>query len=265
MTRPPPLFRVSRLLGRIGIVVAVVILSYVGLTVYSASQIGVGSGGSPTTVNVSQNVVTLTSGFSLANHGVLAITGVSITSVVRYPDGTLLGVASSPTLTIPPATNSTIPVSISVPLSAGAEAAALLTHSVHLPAETSANVTFGGIVTVRVLDSSGFDWGAPFDSLNATVGSPMAQPNGTVAVPVQISFNNRAQFDENGQFNYAILSSTGATCASGMIPVQVPPGGAFNQGVTVYLPASCSASGGAVALSYTGAGLNLALPKEPIP
>ncbi|HYK92722.1 MAG TPA: hypothetical protein VEY07_01605 [Thermoplasmata archaeon] len=265
MATPPGLYRLSRALGRVGIIVAVIILLYVGLTVYSASEIRVaGTGGNPT-ATVSQNVVNLTTGLTLENRGFLSITGVSVTSVIRFPDGTLLGVARSPVIAIAPASNATVPISIQVPLSGASQAVLLLTHSVHLPSATSANVTFGGIVTVHVTDSSGISWGAPFDSLNATVGTPSLQGNGTVAVPVHVTYTNRAPFDESGEFSYTLRSASGMSCAAGTVPDSVRSGQSFDDTVTVYLPPSCSLSGGSVELAFTGSGFSLVLPPEPIP
>ena len=264
MARAPALYRVSRWLGRVGVIVLVVILSYVALTIYSASQLSVGTGGSSSST-VSQNVVTVTHQLSLQNRGPLAITGVTITSVIRYPDGTLLGVARSPATEVPPGTNESLPIDIQIPLAAGSEASLLLTHSVTLPAETSANVTFGGIVTVRVVDTSGIDWGAPFDSLNVSVGTPTVEPNGTVVVPLTVSFTNRASFDDTGQLTYTLRSSTGMTCATGSLSLQVPSNQGYNQPTTVDLAPSCDPAGGTVDLVYTGGGLSLALPGEAIP
>lgn len=265
VAKPPTLYRVSRLVARIGVVVAIVIVAYIALTIYSASQIRVGSGGGTPSATVSQNIVNVTSGVQIDNGGFLSITDVSITSVVRYPDGSLLGVARSPTLTISPGANVTVPITITVPLSSSSQALVLLTHSVHLPTNTSANVTFGGLLTITVNDNSGFDWGAPFDSLNATAGTPTPQANGTVAVPIQITYTNRASFGEFGQLTYTVSSASGTPCASGSLPISVPSHQNFNQGITLFLSPSCSPSGGTIALAFSGAGLSLSLPPERIP
>lgn len=265
MARAPPLYRVSRLLTLLGLVALVLTFAYVGLTVYSASQLAVGHGGNNSTATVADNTVTISSGLTLANHGILPITAVSIVSRVHYPDGSLLAVARSPTLSVAAGSNTTIPLTVAIPLTASSEATMLLTHSLTLPTNISANVTFGGILTLSVEDASTIDWGAPFDGLNATLGTPTPQANGTAAVPVQVTYTNRAVYDERGTLGYAVKSSSGATCATGSFAVNVPQGQSFNQGSVLYLSPSCNATGGTVDLTFTGSGFNLVLPPEAIP
>ncbi len=265
MPRPPALYRIARLLGRLGVVALVLLLGYVALTVYSASQLSIESGAGGSNASLAANVLTVSSGITLANHGILPVTSISLSSIVRYPDGTLLAVAHSPLRSIPPSTNATIPLTVAIPLTASSEALALLTHSVALPANISANVTFGGILDLRIQDTTSLDWGAPFDSLTATAGTPVLRPNGTIAVPFSVSYTNRAAIDEVGALAYTIKNATGATCTSGAFPVNVPQGTPFNVSVTLYLPRSCDPSGGTADLSFSGGGFNLAFPPEPLP
>jgi hypothetical protein len=261
----PTLYRVSRLLRRIGVVVAVVIVLYVALTIYSASQIRVGSGGGASATTVSANVVSVTSELNLSNGGPLPITGVELSSVVYYPDGSLVAVVHSPTVRIAPSASASVPLTIAVPLSSTGAAALLLTHSVTLSTRTSVNVTFGGIVTIEVEDHSGLDWGAPFDSLNATVGTPAPQSNGTTAVPVHITFSDRAQFPVEGELSYSVHAADTSVCGGGTVGVSVGPGAPFDQTPVVYLAAGCSIAGGSVVLAYSGGGLSVALPPEALP
>ena len=265
VARLPALYRVSRLIRRLGVVVAVVIVLYIALTIYSASQIRVGSGGGSSATTVSANVVSVTSELNLSNGGPLPISGVEIWSVVYYPDGSLLAVVHSPTVQIAPSTSASVPLTIAVPLSSTGSAQMLLTHSVTLATRTSANVTFGGIVTIEVDDSSGLDWGAPFDSLNATVGTPAPQTNGTTAVPVHITFSNRAQFPVDGELTYSLHAADASVCGSGSVGLTVGPGAPFDETPVVYLGAGCSIHGGSVVLMYSGGGLSVALPPEGLP
>ncbi len=261
----PALYRLSRLLGVFGVIALVIVVSYVALTVYSISQLRLSTGGPASSVSASGSAVTITTLLPLDNRGPLPINALSIVTELRLPNGTLLVTGHSPATAIPAGTNLTVPVTFPVPLGAGSAAVALLTHSLSLPSTEWANASFGGILTIGIEDTSTFDWGAPFDSLNATVGSPTAQPNGTVALPLEVTYTNRASFDENGAMAFTIVSAGGATCASGSVPVQVPAGQPFSGGTTVYLPASCGVSGGHVTLVYSGNGFTVPLPPEPIP
>lgn len=277
MPRVPPrpaLYRLTRLLGILGTVTLVAVLAYVGLTVASAAQVRVSAvGGSPSVV-VANNVVTVSTGFVVRNPGPLTVSGVALTSVVRTAGGWLLAVAESPPTTIPASATVTVPVVAPISLdallasSSGglAQVLALLTHSESLPTNTSANATFGGILALHVSDSSSIDWGAPFDGFNATAGSPSLQVNGTLLVPVTVTFTDRAPFADQGTITARIQTATGASpCPGASLDLGVPSGASFNRTVDLYASPSCDPRGGLLLLSYTGSGLTVSLPSEAIP
>jgi len=265
MARAPPLYRLSRMLRRIGTIVLVAILLYVGAAAYSASQVrlaGLDGNGQVTTAGEN---VTVVGGISLQNGGFLGISGVELASYIWLPSGTLLGVAHSPTVTIPPGVNATVPVTLVFDLGLNAEAASLLTHNAELPVESFANVSFAGIATLGIHNSMNYSWGAPFQSLNVTPQVPTAQSNGTVAFPVRVSYQNAGLFDEVGTITYTVHAASGMVCATAQLPIDTPKGTGYDTTTTVYVPPSCSISGGTVDIDYTGNGLAIALPPEPIP
>lgn len=267
MSPPPPgLYRLSRLLRRIALVALVAILVYVGADAYTASQIRVQTQGNHVAGALTGNTATLTALVNITNGGWLSVNDLSLTTLVRFPNGTLLGIAHSASTTVSAGSRVSVPVSLSIPLNGSTTGlSSLLTQSSTLPAETWANATFGGIVSIHVADNSSVQWGAPFDGLNVTFGTPVAQPNGTVKLAVTIMFTDRSPFADNGTVDYAVRSATSQLCGAGSVAVAEPSGGTYSATVPVYASAGCNPSGGSLTLQYVSSGLNVPLGRESIP
>ncbi|HTT35714.1 MAG TPA: hypothetical protein VMH78_07600 [Thermoplasmata archaeon] len=269
MARRPPLYRLARILRLLGVVAFVLILVYVGTAAYSASRIGIGSVDQSGGATATGTTVTVGGGIFVHNGGYLAISSISLSALVRLPSGALLGSASSPSVAIPPGANTSVPLRLSINVGGSAEAQSLLTHSARLPTATFANVTFAGIATVSVQSDDNYSWGAPFQSLNVTVGpvNTTPLPNGSVSATVRISFQNQAAFDEAGTLTFSLAGSTGSVCATEAVAVVAPQGTLFDRTVEIDGPSSCmlSLSGGTVTSTYAGGGFAVTLPPEGIP
>lgn len=268
--RPPPLYRLSRLLRRLGVVALVVLLVYVAIAGYSATQIHVASIGRSVTAQAQAKSVTVTAGIEIDNHGWVPIQDVSLVTFVWFPDGGgLIAQAASPVVNIDAESSVTVPVTLTVPLNLSSTARdggiSLLTHSLNLPADTWANATFAGLATLQLSDDTAVPWGAPFYELNVTVGTPSVAANGTTTVRAEVFYINQAPFTEIGTLHFSLDTAGGTSCASNQLAIDVPQNATFDQTVTATIPASCDLSGGSVRASYSGDGLNVAFPSEPIP
>lgn len=254
----------------------ILIFVYVGVAVYSASKLkGAGNSGggnhngsnNPGTTTVGANdAVTFSTSVNLTNPGFLPINSIQVTAVVSMPGGPVLARGGSPAVSIGPGQTAAIPISFSLPpLSTTGPVAILLTHDADLPMVYWINVTFASVFGVAVNPSQNYSWGAPFDALNATVGSPSTLGNGTVQLPVTLSFQNHAKFSDTGTVSAVVRSSGGQTCGTVSFGLNVANGNSYDQTQNAYLSAGCSPSGGTLILTFTGPQVQLTLPAEPIP
>ncbi|MCI4336374.1 MAG: hypothetical protein L3K17_04145, partial [Thermoplasmata archaeon] len=184
---PPRSYRISRALRRLGIVALVVLLVYVGVAGYSATQIHVASIGQNVSAAAQGKTVTITAGIEITNGGWVPISAVSILTFVWFPNGGgLIGQSTSPVVDIGAESTVTIPVTVTVPLNLSSAARnggiSLLTHSLNLPASTWANATYAGLATLHLTDSAAIPWGAPFYELNVTPSAAVPNPNGTATI-----------------------------------------------------------------------------------
>lgn len=269
-SRPPGLYRVARLLRRLGLVALIVLISYIAIAGYSATQIHVHSIGKSITAQTQGRAVTITAGVEIDNHGWVPIQQVSIVTFVWFPNGGgLIAQTASPVVNIDAGSTVTVPVTLTVPLNLSSAAhdggVSLLTHSLNLPADTWANATFAGLATLHLSDGASVPWGAPFYELNVTVGAPSVAANGTTTVSATVFYINQAPFTESGTLHFSLNSAAGTACASSQLGLDVPQNATFDQTASVTIPASCDLSGGSVTATYSGGGLTVAFPPEPIP
>ena len=127
------------------------------------------------------------------------------------------------------------------------------------------NATYASIFVIQLSGGANYSWGAPFSGFMAVPGAPALESNGTVLVPVTVSFSDRASFADDGTIAFTVETAAGGTCATGSIPINVPGGSGMYQTFSFYAPASCDPSGGSIHSTYTGSGLDVALPNEAIP
>jgi hypothetical protein len=264
---PPPLYRVSRLLRRLSYLAAVLLVVYLATAAYSATQIRPGhqqSGGSHTSWATGGSVA-LTTSINLTNHGFYALNDFHLDTRVSIANGTSVAQGSSPSVTIAPGGTTTVPLTVTIPLNGSAAATALLTHDETLPATIFANASYVGLFAIHLVLTNNVSWGAPFYALNATAGTPTSGTNGTVSVPVTVSFQDHSSVADIGTLRFSVHSGAGASCGSGSLDLNVPAGGSFQQTTTVYLVSGCNPRGGTLVSSYTTMGTTLPLPAENLP
>jgi len=264
--RAPPLLRLSRLLGWLGLIVLILLVVFVATAVYSATQLRPqnpnGNQGSSVTL-ASNGSVRLSFGLNLTNSGYYSVDALSLAIQVRYPNGTLAGLGGSPSVAIPPGSTGRVPVSVWIPLQGESEA--LLTQDQQMTTRIWANVTYATLFGLHLSIPTNYSWGAPFAQFNATPGAPTPQPNGTALVPVSVSFQNHASFPDTGSLRVDVKSASGVTCSSSSVGIDVPSHESFDRQINFFAQPSCNPSGGQIVATYTGNGLTVSLPPEAIP
>jgi hypothetical protein len=262
----PRLYRVSGILRGIGTVIVVVVMIYLAAAIYSASQLR-GNGdrqtGSSSVTLLANGTALLAYPVNLTNPGYFGIDDLSVSLQVRDPAGSLLAVGGVAAETIPARGDGTIPVQIWIPLGGGA--AGLLTNDIQLTYHIWLNASYASLFNLHIGAESNSSWGAPFYHLNASPGAPQGQTNGSVLVPVTVTFQNHAGFSDVGAVSFSVVSPSGTSCGSGTLAVNAPAGSNFAQTANVWMAPGCNPSGGHVVASYTGEGITIALPAEAIP
>lgn len=255
----PLVWRAARAFRILAIVWLVAVVVFLATVAYSGSMLRPGHAtgpSSPPTVNGNDSV-TLTGSVNVSNPGWYPLTDVSLFTIVDDANGTLLASGGSPTVTVGAGGTTRVPFSITLALDARASARALLTHDATLPSTTWANATYVGLFGVVVEVPQNVSWGAPLEGLAVMAGSPSPQGNGTVAVPLTVSFADHANFPVDGRATYTVTSG-GASCSRGGLPVNVPAGSSFDQTTTAYFGPGCSPSGATLTVKFAGAGWALA-------
>lgn len=267
--RRPPLYRASRYCAIAATLVAVLILVYVGVAVYSASQLRPGgANGSSVGTNAGAQGFEVSTVVNFSNPGFLPVDRVQLSSVVYSPGNvTLLVTGSSPNVTIAPASVGHIPLTLWIPDGGSPAARALLTQDEVLPTTFWANVTFAHLFQILVQVNSTIDWGAPFEGLNVTVGSPQAS-NGSVEVPLTLAFTDDASFPVDGTLALTLNDAAGGRCdvAVAAFPLAVAPHQGEDATETVDVPTGCAyPAGSTIAGAYSSTTWSADLPTETIP
>ncbi|HEY6238684.1 MAG TPA: hypothetical protein VIZ68_05820 [Thermoplasmata archaeon] len=264
--RPPRLYRLSRAFNRAGTIALVLILLFVGVAAYSASQLRPHIDTSSTSSGFSlaaNGSVHLTTSLNLSNPGYFSIAPITVQLQLRYPDGSLLALGGSPTVAVDPGGTGVVPISLWIPLSSAT--ASLLTNDQNLTTNIWANLTYASVFQLRLDALQNLSWGAPFEAFNATLGTPAPQSNGTVLVPVTITFRNDASFDVVGTLTVELDNSAGTSCSTSTVAIDAPKGTQYDQTDSVFLSGSCNPSGGSLLISYQGNGISYTFPREAIP
>ena len=261
----PPLYRLSRAIRLVGILVLVAVLLYTAAAAVSAAELrpsDVGHGGTTTSV-LANGTIEVAAAINLTNPGYFPINAISIAADVHLANGTRLGAGSSPPVAVAPGATARIPITFLLPLDFLGSESALLTHDAQLPGEYWVNVTYASLFTAEVEVANNLSWGAPFFGLNVTVGTPTGGSNGSLTFPAHVVFDNHARFGASGTLTFHFAAPGGATCGQGSVPVSDPAGAHVDQ--TVNVTTTCDPAGGTLYASFTGAPWTVAFPPEPIP
>lgn len=264
--RPPFIYRIAQVLRWFGIFVLIALILYAGSVAYSASEVAHASvqSRSLSAVFVSNGSIEVRGSFTLTNPGFYPIQDLELAARIANASGIHLG-----TITVGPNTvaghgNASFPIVIDVPIAASLAAESLLVEDQYIHVSAWANVTYAYLFPLSVTLSENRSWGAPFEGLTVSVGTPVLR-NGTVTTPVTITFSNHASFVENGGLSFVIESSSFADCGGGSFSLDVPPGALYDKTENVTLNTGCSPLGGQVVVTYTIDGSSTTLPPEPIP
>ncbi|HTT26320.1 MAG TPA: hypothetical protein VMH90_05095 [Thermoplasmata archaeon] len=281
----PPLYRAARYFSLAATVVMLVIILYVGATVYSATKIRPGdtgnggnngnnhggnngngsgnNGGTQFSEVLTAAGLQISVALNFSNPGFLPIQGVRLSAVVDGPgNGSRLATGSSPDVEIPAGSVGVIPLTIVIPLGGSSPVLPLLTKNAQLPTEVYANVTLSSLFAVDVGVATNISWGAPFGGLTLVPGTPSSS-NGSTTIPFTVSFSNNASFADTGQVSLVVHGSNGCTATLPSLPLNVAAHSGYQSVQTVTVPSSCAlATWSTVSGSYTSSTWSSPLPTE---
>jgi hypothetical protein len=264
--RPPPMYRIARALRRASIVVLVLLILFTLSVVYSTVQL---TNSAPRVSSFSaafapNGTVVLAGNLTITNPGFYPIQALSVEVRVVNDTQTFLGAFGFGPITLASQGSAELPVTLYLPVSATSPGASLLVQTQYIGVSVWGNATFGYLFPALVSFHQNRSWGAPFDHLAFSVGTPTLE-NGTAEVPVQISFQNEASITEAGQLHVSVVASDATVCGSATWSLNVGPGAQYSQTQSVPIPVGCSPSGGHVTAEYVTPGYTVPLPPEPIP
>ncbi len=264
---PPPLYRLARALRRISVLVLVIILVVMATEVYSAYSTAKSAptGSNFTTAFAANDTLQVSGQFTFTDGGLYPVSGFTLHVVVRNGSGVLIGTSTAGPVTFQPTVTQVFPIDFYLPIHSAGPATSLLTEDQTLGVGIWANATFGYLFPLSVALNDTRQWGAPFAEFSVGVGAPTTT-GGVVDVPVTVQFQNHASFADDGTLDFAVVSSGGATCATGSFVLNVAPGQPYSQTDSVPLASGCSPAGGTVTSTYvTSDGIPISLPSESIP
>ncbi len=206
------------------------------------------------------------------NGGFLPVDGFEVASHLYLPDGRALQNLTPAPISIAPGAQANLTSTLSISLTGG-PALMLLTHDYSLPGSRLSDVAYInatelGLLGLSVRYLSNVSWGAPFANMSETLVNVTPLGNGSTAVNVQVSFVDHfnAVSAVGGNLTLEVRSASGSTCATTQMFVYALQQQAFSQpSPTLYLPASCTFHGGAIAGALSGGALAVPLPLEGIP
>ncbi|MCI4358490.1 MAG: hypothetical protein L3J95_02685 [Thermoplasmata archaeon] len=262
MAKRPFLRSAATSFGILSILAVVALAIFVLLSVYSVVQLRPGSVSSShsSVAPGAANSVVFRTNVSVNNPGYFALDGLRISTLVRMPgtDGVVIATGSSPEVSIAGGHQGEVPIELTVPISSQVDGI-LLTHDMQLPGWAWVNATYAGVYSIGLILPRNISWGAPFANLSVVSGTPSLQMNGTVAVPLTVSFSDDSSFAVGGVIRYQVQDSAGQPCTSGAFPVTANSHTSFQGGTVVYLPPSCQGPGSSIAVSFQGGPWNVPL------
>ncbi|MEM0128873.1 MAG: hypothetical protein QXG65_01730 [Thermoplasmata archaeon] len=258
--REPGLLRLRRRLFRVATVVGVVLVVYLGLVTYSATQLGVSPPSSiPTTPALAGESLVMATEVNLTNAGILPITGVSVTTLARSAsDPASVGVLRASLADLGPGARATLPVGLAVTVAPDTPGQALLVENTTLTALGWLNATLGyGIpISISFVPGGTIVWTAPFSgySVHVASGNP---------APTTLSFYNGLSIPWSGALTLRLVSANGTGCGTATVALSAGAHGAVQRTVSIALqPATCLPA--EAASSLTGSGYSWTLPEVPV-
>jgi len=270
--RPPALYRAARAVRRIAAILLVLVLLFAGVATYSGVKFaqGVQQGSSQqiggfSSQFTSNQTLELSAHYPINNSGLLSVNGLSIALAVRNSFGVLLTQGSTHGVQIASGGRTSIPFSLTIPVSNTSPAISLLVTDQSLSIFIWANVTYAYLFPVELSFQQSYGWGAPFHGLATTFGNPFILPNGTVGVNSTVSFSDHLNMTLQGTLTLRLVSSGGSTCGLLSYPMDLHQGVDFQSTQTAYLTSGCNPLGGTVRGVFVGPDYSFALPSQVIP
>lgn len=261
--RPPPLYRAARLFRRLSAVVLVLVLIYVGTSLYSASRFAESkpSAGGYSASVVGNDTVEIAGSLQITNPGFYSVDGLRLSLRVLNDTGGYLGASVDGPVNLVAGSTTEFPIDFYVTVSANAPAASLLTSDQTLSVATWGNATYAYLIPFSVHFDENETWGAPFADLSVAPGVPQ-ENGGTTLVPVTVRFEDHSPIADDGQVTIALDSAGGNECGGGTFSLAVDSGGGYDETQDISLATGCSLMGGHAAATYTTDGSTISFPSQ---
>jgi len=243
--RPPALYRLSRLFRILSVVALLLIIVALGVVVYSAVQFRPNDVSTPsvTGVTYATQVANLFGAVNFTNPGYVDVNSLHLNGSVYNSNNSWLGSGVSNPGTLRAGSTTPLSFTLKAPISAILPAATLLTQDQTLRIALNASVTYAVVFTLGLHVNFNVHWGAPFSNLMIKVTNVTTSPTGTANVTIQVTFANHSPSSLDGGLNLGMENGAGVVCATGMFGLSVPPGGAYNNSVTISAGAGCGGHG----------------------
>jgi hypothetical protein len=201
----------------------------------------------------------------LSNQGVYSLEGFHMSLHLLNPQGELVATGSTATSSLPARSTVEIPLSIHTDLSSPI-VSLLVTHNSTLKAHAWINATYATLVPVHLTLTEDYPWGAPFYGFSTSWGTPSNLSNGTVSLPIHVSFANYFPIPDYGTLGMSVFSTNGTRCGGGSLSLPViATGSSFSGGTHLHLAQGCDYAGGTLTLLYTDPLVTLEIPPQVIP
>ena len=266
LRRPPRLYRLARLFGRLSVVVLVVLAVFLATALYSAAELvraspqagGYSAGFAP------NDTVSISGKLSLSNPGLYPVSGFTLSLRVLNQSSVFLGAVAAGPVGLAPRSTTAFPIALYLPIVSDGPAESLLVQDQVLEVGVWGNATYAYLFPISVHFVQNQSWGAPFAGFRASASAPSGA-NGSVVGPLTISFTNHASFPESGSLDLVLRSPGGASCGTTAFALNVAPGAFYYQTRSVAIATGCSVAGGSVDPTFVGGGATIPLPPEALP
>ena len=265
--RPPPLYRLSRIFRLASVVMVIIIIAYLGVAVSSLLQLQPSDVSGVNSVNPSldETGASLAMNIEVKNPGLAPVNSVAVNFSVQLENHTLIANGGLPTVQIAPSGTGRFPFSVNLTFAPGGAAEGLLFNDHQLWIFFGVNATYAYLFMAHVGLWGKFSWGAPFFGYTSSVGTPTNESNGSVLVPVTVSFTNHARFGLTGNITTALADSAGVVCSTTTTPIPVPAGAEFNQTIPITATPACLSTATTVQVTWVvGPHLTIVLNPEPL-
>jgi len=273
--RPSALYRLSQVLRVLAILALVLLLLFLATVTFSAVQLGRGVAKQTGTLHRSiaaamvGNDILVNVTFPISNQGYYAIRDLTLVSV--FTNQTILSaplaVGTAGPTSIPGYGQGNLSLRTAFDM-ASPTGPYLLVHDAQVQGTLWLNASYAVVLPVHLASSFIYRWGAPFANLSYLLGTPRSEPNGTVAFPVTIQFDDHTPgLTLNGTLSVAVRDPNGTLCTEKAFPLTAHDG-PVTLLETFYGPDTCSLSGDSVTSVFSSAGpppSSIELPTETLP